>query len=308
MAIRRAEDDASWWARTMACSPSPRALRRGGRGDGRWRARRCAWSRSRRPSTGATSSPPWRPTSRPERRSRGPASRWDPDELVRFELPRPQTEDGALWRTRSRSTLRQRHARRRARGARDVRAAARPADARRRCAGALRVDLRRRRARRAARLRGRLPHAGARREPRHRRPAARPEADAELRIARGVSAPLGAPRPASARRARRTTAPASSRARRAARHARHGWRAVRRPRAPGQDVDRPGRARAADVLVAARPAAACCRSRAALAVAEACGERATSSGPTTCCSTGARSPGSSPRAAPRKAGRCSGSA
>ena len=63
----------------------------------------------RRRSTGATSSPPWRRTSRPASRSAPPASRSTPDELVQLDAPHAPRDAERVSRTSlSADTLRQR--------------------------------------------------------------------------------------------------------------------------------------------------------------------------------------------------------
>ncbi len=108
---------------------------------------------------------------------------------------------------------------------------------------------------------------------------------------------------------RRTTARASSR--RPARRTARSSPPASRPRAAGARAGAgpPRPARALLMSLVLREPPPLLPLAAAVAVAEVVRRPARgSSGPTTCCSAGARSPGSSPRAARRRAGRCSASA
>ena len=133
--------------------------------------------------------------------------------------------------------------------------------------------------------------------------------DAEVRIRAGVSARARPPAAAPARHdSTNDRARALAQRRRAARDARHRRRAARRARAPGPHVVGAAGARAAAVARPARPAGAAAARRGGRGGRGAPAPPRGSSGPTTCSSTGARSRASSPRAARRRAGRCSGSA
>ena len=149
------------------------------------------------------------------RRSPRPASRCDPDDLVRLELPRPRREDGALVAHAldvdrfGNVALDVTHDDLADAGLRLGRTleleVGRP-----RVTAWLRGHVRRRPAGRAARLRGRLPHARGRGQPRQRRRAARPRARRRAANRGGVSASAAA-RPPPRASTRPTRAPASSR-------------------------------------------------------------------------------------------------
>ena len=131
----------------------------------------------------------------------------DPDDLVRIALPSPEPRRRRADRPRPGDRpVRQRPARRHPRGPRGLRTAPRPALRAPGRAAAIhrlvRGDLRRRAPGRAARVRGRLPNAGGRRQPRQRGLAAGARARRRAADRGGVSAtpsarplgPLGRPR------------------------------------------------------------------------------------------------------------------
>ena len=167
---------ASWSAPTTACCRWPGSAAAGSSWPWTSRARRTGSSRCRPPSTAATSSPRWPPTSRAARELADAGDPLDAAELAVVVLPEPRTEDGALVAhalvidrygnvgldvghddtAGTGITLG---------GTVEIEAGGRALP------GHLRPDLRRRAARRADRLRGRLPHARRGHQPRRRRAA-----------------------------------------------------------------------------------------------------------------------------------------
>ena len=280
-----------------------RALRRRRRGRRHRRTRRCGSSRCRRPSTGATCSPPSPRTSRPARRSARAGEPIDPDELVQLELPPPDVEGErvvahALAFDRfGNVTLDVEHEE-----------LARPPG----CGSAQRdARQRRRRAIYAPTFADVAPGELLVYEDAYRTLALAVnrgsaaellglEPDDEVAASSPRREPLGTPRlHLRADRLDERPRPRARRRRRAARHARHRRRADGRPRTPGTHVVRAAGQRAADVARAARRRPSCCRSPPAVAVARgASATSARSSGPTTCCVGGPQARGHPRRGPP----------